>query len=184
MAGLIMAYFGNGERFVIAIQYSMEPKALGTVGPIKILKDLPDHFLVLNGDILTDLPLSSFFAQHRESGALLSVAVTTREVKIDFGVMTVLGEKILAFNEKPRYEYQVSMGIYAFSRRLLEYVPQDQYYGFDQLMLDMLAQKLPVRAHIHSGQWLDIGRPDDCDLANSLYNPLPGESLQNPFHSI
>ncbi len=182
MAELIMAYFGDGQRFGLPIEYSMEPKALGTVGPIKILKDLPEQFLVLNGDILTDLALPPFFQSHCDSRALLSVAVTTRQVKIDFGVMTVLGEKILAFNEKPQYEYQVSMGIYAFNRSLLEQVPQDEYYGFDQLMIDLLARKLPVRAQLHAGQWLDIGRPDDCDLANSLYSQDPLESLLHPYH--
>jgi len=182
MAELIMAYFGNGDRFGLPIEYAMEPKALGTVGPIKRLSNLPENFLVLNGDVLTDMALPPFFQAHQDSGALLSIAVTTRQVKIDFGVMTVLGEKILAFTEKPQYEYQVSMGIYAFSRSLMDHVPMDTFFGFDQLMLYLLEKKLAIRAHNHEGQWLDIGRPDDCDLANAQCTEPPQESLFNPFH--
>ncbi len=182
MAELIMAYFGDGRRFGLPIEYAMEPKALGTVGPIKRLENLPDHFLVLNGDILTDMPLPPFFTAHRDSGALLSVAVTSRQVKIDFGVLTVSGQTISGFREKPQLEYQVSMGIYAFSRAVLDHVPGDEFYGFDQLMIELLAQNLPVRAHPHNGQWLDIGRPDDCDLANVLYSQTQAENLLKPYH--
>ncbi len=181
MAELIMAYFGNGERFGMPIEYSMEPEPLGTIGPIKRLQNLPEHFLVLNGDILTDMSLPPFFETHCHSGALLTVAVTCRQVKIDFGVMTVLEEKILSFTEKPEYEYHVSMGIYAFSRSLLDHVPPNRFYGFDQLMIQMLDKKLPVRAHHHEGQWLDIGRPDDCDRANNLFSPEPPENLIMPY---
>lgn len=182
MAELIMAYFGDGTRFGLPIEYAMEPKPLGTVGPIKRLKNLPDHFLVLNGDILTDMALPPFFEAHRQSGSLLSVATTGRQVKIDFGVLTLQGEDIVGFREKPQYDYQVSMGIYAFSKDLLDHIPQETFYGFDQLMLHLLEIGQPVKAHRHHGQWLDIGRPDDCDLANSLYSQAPLESLVHPYH--
>jgi NDP-sugar pyrophosphorylase family protein len=182
MAELIMAYFGDGSRFGLPIEYAMEPKALGTVGPIRRLTDLPDQFLVLNGDILTDMALPPFFEGHRQGGSLLTVATTTRQVKIDFGVLNLSGDAITGFREKPQYDYQVSMGIYAFSRGLLDHVPPDTFYGFDQLMLHLLDIGEPVRAHRHDGQWLDIGRPDDCDLANSLVSQDPLEGLVHPHH--
>jgi NDP-sugar pyrophosphorylase family protein len=176
MAELIMAYFGNGEKFGVEITYSMEDKPLGTVGPVKLIKDLPDHFLVMNGDILCNLNYAELFKAHVASGAGFTIATYQRDAKIDFGVLEIdkTSKQLTAFIEKPTYHFDVSMGIYVFSKSVLEIVPRDQPFGIDNLALRMLAERQAVNTFPFSGYWLDIGRPDDYDQANNDVANNPG----------
>lgn len=171
LANLIMAYFGHGERFGVHIDYSLEDQPLGTIGPLKLIENLPKQFLVMNGDILTNLNFKEFFNKHKKSKAIATIAIYRRNVKIDFGVLNYNSEtgKIYSFDEKPNHHYCVSMGVYAFSKNIMKYVPKKKPYGFDQLMSDMIAKKEDVRAYPFSGYWLDIGRPDDYEKANREY---------------
>jgi NDP-sugar pyrophosphorylase family protein len=179
LAQLIMAYFGNGERYGLQIEYSFEDKPLGTIGPLKLIQHLPDNFLVMNGDILTDFDFESFYKKHVESGAIATIATYERDVKIDFGVLhyDATNNMIDRFTEKPTHHYSVSMGIYSFSNRILNFVPEDQAYGFDQLMLDMIANNEEIQAYPFDGYWLDIGRPDDYEKAGREY-----PTMKNKFH--
>jgi NDP-mannose synthase len=167
-ADLISAFVGNGERFGIDIKYSREEKPLGTVGPIKLIKDLPENFLVMNGDVLTDLNFEDLFLNHVRSNALLTISAYSRLQKIDFGVIDVDMEnkQVIGFREKPVYEFRVSMGIYVFNRALLDQVPISVPYGFDDLVISLLKDKQPIHVYPYGGYWLDIGRPDDYDKAN------------------
>jgi NDP-sugar pyrophosphorylase family protein len=178
-AQLIMAYFGDGSKWGVQVDYSMEDRPLGTIGPLKLISDLPDDFLVMNGDIMTDLDFAEFFEFHVSSGALATVATHQRQVTVDFGVLSYGGadRRIESFTEKPVEQFHVSMGIYAFSKRILELVPDGEAFGFDDLMLKMVAQHRDVRAFPHSGYWLDIGRPEDYDRANDEYSKIAGRLL-------
>ena len=173
-AQLIRAYFGDGRQWGVTIDYSMEDKPLSTMGPLKLIDDLPDHFLVMNGDILTDLDYAGFYQSHVESGAIGTIATYKRKAKIDFGVLKYNGEKnlISGFVEKPVEHFCVSMGVYAFSREIMRFVPEEIPFGFDDLMLKLIAEQQDVRAHPFSGYWLDIGRPDDYDRANNEFKEI------------
>ena len=167
-AEIIMAYLGNGSKYGIKINYSLEEEPLGTVAPIALIHDLPEDFLVMNGDLLTDLDFRELYKIHTGQKALLTVSTYHRTTKIDFGVLELNAEenKVKGFREKPEYSFNVSMGVYAMNRRLLEYVPRNQPFGFDHLMLSLLDKKIPVNVFPYSGYWLDIGRPDDYEKAN------------------
>ncbi len=168
MSGLIMAYFGDGTAWDVTIEYSIEDQFLGTVAPVKLLNDLPEDFLVMNGDLLTDLDFRELYDDHIKNRALLTVATYTRDVTIDFGVLQIDRDRNVAtgFKEKPSYDLNVSMGVYVFNRELLEYVPDGRPFGFDNLMLTLLHAKKEIRVYPYSGYWLDIGRPEDFDRAN------------------
>lgn len=166
MAELIMAYFGDGSSFGVNISYSMEEKPLGTIGPLTLIDDLPEHFLLMNGDLLTDLDFNHLIQHHLRGDSLVTVGTYCRKVHIDFGVMKLEKDRITGFTEKPRYNYNVSMGIYVFDRNILEYVPKDQPFGFDQLMLKLLAENEKINAYRFDGYWLDIGRLEDFEKAN------------------
>lgn len=168
MADIIMAFFGNGEKYGIDIAYSMEDSPLGTVGPIRLIENLPENFLVMNGDILTDINYADLYRKHLHAGASLTIATYQRDSKIDFGVLEIdkNSNRLTAFREKPVYHFDVSMGIYVFHRSLLESIPINQPWGIDNLVLGMLANHQPVNSYPFDGYWLDIGRPDDYDLAN------------------
>lgn len=165
-AELLRAYFGNGERWGLKIDYSLERTALSTMGPLKLVPDLPDHFLVMNGDVLSDLDYGAFLEAHVAQDRLFSISASVRQQHIDYGVLHASGDgRLTAFEEKPSTSYLVSMGIYGVSRRVLEWIPEGQPYGFDHLMLRMLEQQRNVAVVPHEGYWLDIGRPDDYQRA-------------------
>lgn len=161
-ADQIEKHLGNGSDFGLKIEYSRESKPLSTAGPLKLIDDLPDDFIVANGDVLSDLDIRELYEAHRERRAGLTVATYKGTEKIDFGVLE-LGEAdaVVGFEEKPDYSFIVSMGLYVFNRSVLEYVPDDEPYGFDQLILKLLRFKRKVYAFPYDGYWLDIGRPAD-----------------------
>lgn len=178
LAELIMAFFGSGQKFGLEIAYSLEAEPLGTVGPIRLIQGLPDHFIVMNGDILTDLSYGELWQSHLRSGAPLTIATYRRDSLVDFGVLEVDDEtrRVRGFREKPVFRFEVSMGIYVFSRRLLDLIPPDRVYGLDDLVLDLLERGCPVNTHRHDGYWLDLGRPDDYDRANNEIEYLMGRN--------
>ncbi len=165
-AELIKAFFGNGEKWSITIDYSLEDKPLSTMGPLKLIKDLPENFLVMNGDILTDLNFREFFELHSSSGNIFTISSYVREHINDYGVLeTDRNNSLSGFKEKPITRFEVSMGIYMASSRILPFIPEGIPYGFDTLMLDLMREKQPATVRKHDGYWLDIGRPDDYHVA-------------------
>jgi NDP-sugar pyrophosphorylase family protein len=165
-ADIFRAYFGDGSKWRTRIDYSLETVPLSTMGPLRLIPDLPDDFLVMNGDVLTDLDFAAFLAEHERERRLFTISATARRERIDYGVLEVGADGLLSgFREKPVIPYLVSMGVYAVSRRVLEAIPPDRAYGFDDLLYDLLARRAPVAVREHAGYWLDIGRPDDYEKA-------------------
>lgn len=170
---LIRAFVGDGSRWGLSVTYAQEDFPLGTIGPLLTFLDrLPDHFIVMNGDVLTDISYATVLRDHQASGAPLTVATYKREVKIDFGVLESRAGSIVSFQEKPVLHYAVSMGVYALSRATLSRYQPGRAFGFDELVLDLLARGTPPASYEFEGFWLDIGRPDDYDQANSNFGNL------------
>ena len=165
MGELIQAYFGTGERWGLELRYSLENEPLGTIAPLRLIDDLPDSFLVINADVLSDLDLSRFLEDHNASGAIFTIGATSRDQVLDYGVLGVEDGRLVDFREKPKLPQLVSMGIYAVNRRVLDYIPPAGPFGFDQLMLKLIEAGQHVNVRRHDGYWLDIGRPDDYERA-------------------
>ena len=161
-AEILRAFFGDGKKWGVRIDYSLETKPMSTVAPLSLISDLPENFLLMNGDLLTDFDLSSFLERHVDCGRLFTIAAARRLQLIDYGVLNIdSSHRLTGFSEKPQMEYLVSMGVYAVNRRILQFVPPDSKYGFDDLMKDFLSKDEPVTVEPYEGYWLDIGRPDD-----------------------
>ena len=161
-AEIIKSFFNSGTKWGVKIDYSLEKSPLGTMGPLRLIDDLPENFLIMNGDILTDLNFREFFDHHVENGNVFTVASFMRTVKTDYGVLSTNEiNHITTFQEKPAFSFNVSMGIYMANRRILDLIPPNKVYGFDNLMLDLLKEKIPANVKPFDGYWLDIGRPDD-----------------------
>jgi mannose-1-phosphate guanylyltransferase len=176
---LIQAYVGDGRQWGLDVDYATEESPLGTMGPVLMMQDrLPEDFVVMNGDVLTDLDLGELLRHHQTAGAPLTVATYARQVKIDFGVLTAHGGNIDSFTEKPTIDYRVSMGAYALSQRALAAYTPGLPLGFDELVLDLLASADPPREFQFGGHWLDIGRPDDYDRANAEFETLQPSFLR------
>lgn len=162
LAELLRAFFNDGARFGMSIDYSVERKPLGTVGPLTLIPDLSATFLMMNGDVLTTLDYAELIASHRRSGAIATIATHQREVKIDFGVIAAeKSNRLTEYVEKPSYLYQVSMGIYVFEPEVLSYLQPNEYRDFPDLIKTLIADDKTVMSYPFSGYWLDIGRADD-----------------------
>lgn len=166
MADIIMAYCGDGSRWGVKIDYSREEKPLHTIGALTVIPDLPENFLVINGDTLTDLNYGKFLKEHIRRGNRVSVAAQNRNMPIEFGVVSFDKKGHLKkFQEKPAHYSHVTMGINCLHRSVIEALPKGEFYGFDALMYDSLKKKQKVWIHQHQGFWLDIGRPADYQWA-------------------
>jgi NDP-sugar pyrophosphorylase family protein len=179
-ADIIKAFFQNGERWGIKIDYSLEEKPLGTMAPLKLINDLPENFLVMNGDILTDLNFTQFHDSHASVGRIFTISSMRREHQIDYGVLDSDASGLLhGFREKPRVCYEVSMGVYMLSARVLQRIPLGQPYGFDELMLNLLETGSPPTVQPFTGYWLDIGRPDDYAQAIDEFESMKSRFLHD-----
>ena len=181
LAELIEAFFGSGERFGIAIDYYREDRPLGTVGALSLLEGLDGDFLVMNGDVLTDLDLARFLDSHRDSGVAATIAAHTRDVQVSLGVLRFDdgddADRLTGYVEKPTYHYEVSMGVYAFSPRVLPFIERGGRLDFPDLILRLLDAGETVRAIRSEAYWLDIGRHDDYETAIEEFERLRSRFL-------
>ncbi|MEN6555402.1 MAG: sugar phosphate nucleotidyltransferase [Anaerolineaceae bacterium] len=167
LAGLMQAFFQDGQQYDLDITYSYEAKPLGTAGPLALVPNLDETFLVSNGDVLTLLNFNDFLNFHRQQGAICSIAMHERQVHIDLGVIEQNnGEYVITgYVEKPTLDYRVSMGIYIFEPRVLDYIPKNEYLDFPDLVKILLANGERVVGYPFSGYWRDLGNPGDYTQA-------------------
>jgi NDP-sugar pyrophosphorylase family protein len=181
MAGLMRAFFQDGSHYDLDIQYAYETTPLGTAGPLANITHLKNTFLVANGDVLSLIPLNELIKFHRENGGICTIAMHQRSVKIDLGVIELDGgNRVNNYIEKPTIDYRVSMGLYVFEPRVLQYIPQGQYLDFPDLVKKLLAAGERVIGFPYEGYWQDLGHPADYDQAVNDFDSLrhlflPGE---------
>ncbi|HWM54374.1 MAG TPA: sugar phosphate nucleotidyltransferase [Solirubrobacterales bacterium] len=177
LAHLVRAAMGDGSRWGIEIGYAEEREPLGTVGPLASIEGLDDHFIVMNGDVLTTLDFAGLLDMHAESGNVLTIASHRRVVSTDYGVLHVSEDDgptqaVLGFEEKPEIPYVVSMGVYAMSPKALSYIEPGARLDLPELVLRLLDAGEPVGSYLFDGYWLDIGRHDDYERAITEFGKL------------
>jgi NDP-sugar pyrophosphorylase family protein len=178
LAELLIAFFGDGTRFGLKLDYSREEQPLGTAGPLTLVNGLDETFFVMNGDILTTLDYTAMLTYHRSQQAVASIAMHERSVKIDLGVLeTDEHNRLTGYIEKPSYQYQVSMGVYIFEPRVLEFIEPGTRLDFPDLILKLIAAGERVMGYPFDGYWLDIGRPDDYTRAIEEFEKLRDQFL-------
>ncbi len=169
LAELIEAYTGDGSRYGLTVDYFREDEPLGTVGALALLGDLAAPFLVLNGDVLTDMDFRALLDEHSRSRAAVTIATTTQDITIPLGVMhfedPADAVRVTGFVEKPTLRYQASMGAYCFDPAVLAHIEPGVFLDFPDLVLRLLEAGVGVRASPSDAFWLDIGRMDDYERA-------------------
>lgn len=167
LAGLMQAFFQDGQQYDLDITYSYEAVPLGTAGPLAMVPNLEKTFMVSNGDVLTLLNFNDLLDFHRQQNAICTIAVHERAVHIDLGVIEQNnGDYVITgYVEKPTLNYRVSMGIYIFEPRVLEYIPKNQYLDFPDLVKILLANGERVVGFPFNGYWRDLGNPEDYSQA-------------------
>ena len=178
LAEMLRLFFQDGQRLGMNICYSYEDAPLGTAGPLSLVEGLDDTFLVSNGDVLTTLPLVELLAHHRHSGALATIAMHRRQVYIDLGVIQQdEAGHVTGYIEKPTYDFMVSMGIYVFEPRVLDFIPRNAYLDFPDLVKRLIAAGEIVTGFPFDGYWQDLGRADDYERAIADFDRLRDDFL-------
>ena len=173
LAELIEAFFGDGAKYGIPIDYYREGEPLGTVGALGLIDGLDEDFLVMNGDVLTDLNFARLLRAHQAGGQAATIAARTRDTQISLGVLRCEDPQdptaVTGYLEKPTTSYEVSMGVYCFSPRVREHIEAGERLDFPDLILRLVAAGQIVRAWRSNDRWLDIGRHDDYELAQDEF---------------
>lgn len=170
---LLAAYFGDGRRYGVDISYSRETDPLGTAGPLSLLSDLPETFLVMNGDILTSLNYLRLVEFHRRHRGVVTIAMNQKSVSLELGVMECgPRHRLRRYSEKPTLSYAVSMGIYVFEKRVLKWIPGRKYLDFPALIQKLLRAGEPVNCYPSEDFWLDIGRHEDYEEAQRKFQEM------------
>jgi NDP-sugar pyrophosphorylase family protein len=164
------------------IDFVEEEEPTGTAGSLASVPELDGTFLVMNGDILTNLDYAALVKAHRESGAVLTIAAHKKRVKIDLGILEVTAEgRVTGYIEKPTLHYPVSMGIYVYDASVLQHIRKGEYLDFPSLVLKLIGAEQAVNAWANDATWLDLGRHEDLLEATQLfgtgrYDFLPREA--------
>ncbi len=173
LAELIEAFFGNGDKWGLKISYSREDIPLGTAGPLALLENLNDTFLVMNGDVLSDLNYTELVQFHLRQNAMATIAMYDKEVKIDLGILKANEyHEIYDYIEKPNLTYQVSMGIYVFNKEVMNHIPKRQYFDLPDLIHALIKAKEKIVGYHFKGYWRDIGRREDYEQAVEEFDKL------------
>jgi NDP-sugar pyrophosphorylase family protein len=176
LAELIEAFFGDGGRYGVPIDYFREDEPLGTVGALALIDALNEPFLVMNGDILTTIDYSKLLGGHISNDAVATIATTQRDVEISLGVLKFGDDddpsRLTGYDEKPKMHYEASMGVYCFSPAVIRHIEAGERLDFPDLILRLIAAGEIVRAARSSEYWLDIGRHEDYEQAAEEFEEL------------
>ncbi|MDP3940264.1 MAG: nucleotidyltransferase family protein [Deltaproteobacteria bacterium] len=167
-SGMIRERLGDGTRLGVRIEYAEEPRPLGTMGALPLLRERLDHaFFVVNADILTRCDFRAMWEFHRsQGGAAMTVGVSVHQVDIPYGEFTLSGDRVVRVEEKPRKEFPVNAGIYLIEPSVIDLIPAGQYFDATDLIRLLIDAGKPVAAHLIREYWLDVGRHHDLEKAN------------------
>jgi len=167
----IEGFFGDGSRYGVKLAISKEKKPLGTAGPLLLLKDrLTEPFIVMNGDILSLIDFSQLYDFALRQESLLTISIKKEITPFAFGNIYFDGDKVTGIQEKPNIVMYILAGIYVMKPEIFSFFPEDEYFGMDSLILKMLNGKTIVSKYELKEYWLDIGRLNDYEKAQEIYN--------------
>jgi NDP-sugar pyrophosphorylase family protein len=164
-------FFGDGSRYGVKLTISREETPLGTVGPLSLLKsELTEPFVVMNGDVLSNINFTNFYKFAIERDTLLSISVKKIIMPYDFGNIFFKDDFVVGIEEKPDLITYALAGIYIMKPGIFSLIPDNKYFGMDILIKNMLSDQLPIAKYELSEYWLDIGRIDDYEIAQKDFN--------------
>jgi dTDP-glucose pyrophosphorylase/predicted transcriptional regulator len=174
-AEMIEQYFGDGSKWNVNISYLKEYEKLGTAGALSLLPGKMDRpIIVMNGDLLTKVNFKQLLDYHLQHKAMGTMCVREYSFQVPYGVVLLDDGKLLSIEEKPVQTFFVSAGVYVLEPEAINYIPQQQYFDMPSLFdiitkNECIANVFPIREY-----WIDIGKCDDLDRANSDYRQVFG----------
>ena len=175
MAPVFRRHFGDGSRFGAEIRYIEESERLGTAGALSLLPEMPEQpFLVMNGDLLTQVDFRNLMSFHAEHGAQATMCVRDYSIQVPYGVVDLEGSNVTGIVEKPVRSFFVNAGIYVLDPALLEHIPPAAYFDMPQLLEAAMKAGRTVSSFPIHEYWLDIGKFDDLERAQAEFHRLFG----------
>lgn len=163
-ADYIKKFLGDGSRYGAKLIVSKEEKPLGTAGPVKLLENqIAEPFLVMNGDILSLVDFGKFYNFSVSQDSLFTVGIKKIIMPYAFGNIHFEGDRVTSIEEKPNMVTYALAGIYVMKPGIFSLIPENEYFGIDNLIQVMLARNLAVTKYEIKEYWIDIGRVDDYD---------------------
>ena len=169
LSSLIMAYFGDGKKFGVEIEYVVEEKPLGTAGPISLLSNINEPFLVLNGDLVTNLDFRKIYEYHINNKAFLTIGVHRLTYQIPLGFLDMTNNIINNYIEKPEKKYNVSMGVYVCSSSVAQMLNVNEKIDFPDLTKKAIRKGEKVIGYENNADWIDVGRPEEYEKALKMF---------------
>jgi NDP-mannose synthase len=166
-------YFGDGSRYGVKLKVSKEEKPLGTAGPLLLLKnELTEPFIVMNGDILSLVNFTELYNFALSKEALLTISIKKEITPFAFGNIFFEEDRVTGIQEKPDIVMYILAGIYVMRPEILDLFPENEYFGMDSLIKNMLDNQQPICKYDLKEYWLDIGRLNDYEKAQEVYGTL------------
>jgi NDP-sugar pyrophosphorylase family protein len=157
----------------VDFRFHWEDQPLGTAGALATVPDLEGTFIVMNGDILTNIDYNALVAHHLARDAALTIAMRRVPIGVDLGVIETRDGLVSNYLEKPTLEYDASMGIYVYDKRALAHLP-DGPCQFPELVLRLIEdgeRVAPYRAP--ASDWFDIGTLSEYERAAQEFERAP-----------
>lgn len=165
----IREHFGDGAKYGINISYANENLPLGTAGALTLMKPPREPFLVINGDILTQVNFIAMFEFHFMHDADITVGVIRHKTKLPYGIIECEDVRVTAVKEKPDLHHLINAGIYVLNPCVLGYIPSETTFHMTNLIEVLLENNRRVISFPIHEYWMDIGHPSDYEKANDDY---------------
>lgn len=168
-AELIKSYFRDGKSLDVNITYFQENRYSGTAGPVKQVENMLNGapFVTMNGDLLTDLDYRKMYQAHLDKSSELTVATSTYNVTLPYGVIDVQDNNIVSVTEKPTLKFLINAGIYVLSPTALRDIPTEDSYDMPDLIQSLVNQKRKVDTYFIDGEWQDLGTMENYRKVHS-----------------
>lgn len=172
-SNVIQEYFKNGQDFGVNIEYVLETQRMGTAGALSLLNTAPNEpFFVMNGDLLTNVNFEHLFHYHLSNNSMATMCVREYDFQVPYGVVNIQNSRIVSIKEKPIQKFFVSAGIYMLNPEAINYIDKNEFFDMPTLFERLITLgkdtlSFPIREY-----WLDIGRIEEYERANSEYGDV------------
>jgi len=167
----IKAYFSDGSKFAVKINYIKEKEDLGTGGALKkaISKMGGEPFVMIWGDVLIDIDLDDFIDFHFENNPLITIALTSVADPTDYGAVKMHRDTMVEYKEKPRksetVSHLISAGVHVVDAGIAKYFPNKTKFNLERDIIPKLIKDQKIKGYVFGGQWFDVGTPKIYELA-------------------
>ncbi|MBP1680112.1 MAG: Nucleotidyl transferase [Proteobacteria bacterium] len=172
-SNVIQDYFKDGSEFGVNIEYILETQRMGTAGALSLLGTVPSEpFFVMNGDLLTNVNFEHLYHYHLSNNAMATMCVREYDFQVPYGVVNIQDSKIISIKEKPIQKFFVSAGIYMLNPEAIKHIDKNEFFDMPTLFEKLITfgentLSFPIREY-----WLDIGRMEEYERANSEYGDV------------